>query len=342
MTSQSYRKPGFTLVELLVVIAIIGILIALLLPAVQQAREAARRMQCTNNLKQLGLALHNYHDTNNAFVALRGGNHGYQSGHVGLLPFLEQSALYNQISHPSGSFAPFGPQPWKDFDPWLVGVDMFLCPTQPAHIMDGDPTAWNGDRKRNSYMYCMGDSIDASPTNFRGMFSKYSYLRFRDCIDGTSNTVFMAERRSPVSTGDLGHVLTGNSTAASTPTNCRGEFNNATKQYFTPANTANYPGINWVDGSMSVGGFNTILPPNSPSCMTGSSGNNNGIHSAGSFHPGGCNVLFGDASVHFVPETIDSGDQSADADLGDSGARSPFGVWGALGTRAGSEVTGAF
>ncbi|MBA2116149.1 DUF1559 domain-containing protein [Bremerella alba] len=342
MTLRNRTHRGFTLVELLVVIAIIGILIALLLPAVQQAREAARRMQCTNNLKQLGLALHNYHDTSGSFVALRGGNYGYQSGHVGLLPFLEQGNLYDQISHPSGSFPTFGPQPWKDFDPWLVSVDMFLCPTQPSHIMDSDPTGWNGDRKRNSYMYCMGDSIDASPTNFRGMFAKYSYLKFRDCVDGTSNTIFMAERRLPVSAGDKGHVLTGNSSAASTPTNCRGEFNNATKQYFTPGNTANFPGINWVDGSMSVGGFNTIMPPNSPSCMTGSSGNNNGIHSAGSLHQGGCNVLFGDASVHFVPETIDSGDQSADSDLGGTGGLSPFGVWGALGTRGGSEVNESF
>ncbi|SMP79346.1 prepilin-type N-terminal cleavage/methylation domain-containing protein [Neorhodopirellula lusitana] len=339
MKSKVFARRGFTLVELLVVIAIIGILVGLLLPAVQSAREAARRMQCSNNMKQFGLALHNYHDMNRAFVALRGGNYGYQSGHVGLLPFLEETALFEEIGHTASPYPAFGPKPWDSgFEPYKKGVATFLCPSQPSHIKDGDVSGWLGDKKRNNYMYCMGDSIDASPADFRGMFSKYSYLKFRDCLDGTSNTILMAERRLPLSKADLGHVLTGNSSAASIPTNCRGEFNNATNQYFTASNTQDFVGVNWVDGSMGIGGFNTILPPNSPSCVKSSSANTFGFHTAGSLHVGGCYVLFADASVHFITDSIDSGNQSIDADLSDSPGKSPFGVWGALGSRAGSEV----
>ncbi|PQO43482.1 DUF1559 domain-containing protein [Blastopirellula marina] len=341
--SLQTNRRAFTLVELLVVIAIIGVLIALLLPAVQQAREAARRMHCTNNLKQMGLALHNYHDTNRAFVAQRGGNYGYQSGHVGLLPFLEQGALYSQISQPGGSYLPFGPRPWDTaFEPFKQGVQTFLCPSQPAHIMDADPTGWMGDKKRNSYMYCMGDSSANSTNQFRGMFTAYRYMKFRDCVDGTTNTIFMAERRQPVSDRDLGHTVRANSTAAAMPTNCRSEFNTATKQYVSSANLGNFVGINWVDGSMGTGGFNTILPPNSPSCANSTSSNTRGIYSAGSFHPGGANALFGDGSIHFITETIDAGNQSTNAYIGDSPRESPFGVWGALGTRAGGEVLDSY
>jgi type II secretory pathway pseudopilin PulG len=131
-------------VELLVVIAIIGVLVALLLPAVQQAREAARRMQCTNNLKQLGLAVHNYADTYNAFPSKIAGpaaggcqlsNGNYGSGWMRLLPFYEQAALYEIWSSPNNlngiDFPAFGPCPWEhqNYPPYFTQVSSLMCPS---------------------------------------------------------------------------------------------------------------------------------------------------------------------------------------------------------------------
>src|SRR5690606_35651696 len=126
--SMRRARSGFTLVELLVVIAIIGVLVALLLPAVQQAREAARRMQCSNNLKQMGLALHNYHDTYGSFPPRATGtthgpngdshNNGRLNGLIPLLPFLEQGAMYDRIATGDGTRAPFGPATWIGWEPW--------------------------------------------------------------------------------------------------------------------------------------------------------------------------------------------------------------------------------
>ena len=131
---------GFTLVELLVVIAIIGILIALLLPAVQAAREAARRSQCTNQLKQFGLALHNYHDTYKSFVYRKGGTTGpsndgtnnqyRRSGYISLLPFYEQGAMWDQIK--SGPPAE-GPAGWSGWTQWNDAPDMLLCPSDNGY-----------------------------------------------------------------------------------------------------------------------------------------------------------------------------------------------------------------
>ena len=149
------RWLGFTLVELLVVIAIIGILIALLLPAVQAAREAARRSQCTNNLKQITLASHNYHDTAKTFPPMRIGtfmfdlsnnytatNAGCMSGFVSLLPFIEQTGLYAQISTPqtiAGTAYPsFGPVPWNGaYTPWDVTVPAYMCPSESVKAPPG-------------------------------------------------------------------------------------------------------------------------------------------------------------------------------------------------------------
>jgi len=119
------RRQGFTLVELLVVIAIIGILVALLLPAIQAAREAARRSECTNNLKQLGLALHNYHDTHRTFPYRQGGpgsSGNRLSGMVGLLPFMEQATLFDQIE--TGDSSGYVPRPWS----WNTGGARFRMP----------------------------------------------------------------------------------------------------------------------------------------------------------------------------------------------------------------------
>ena len=179
------KRFGFTLVELLVVIAIIGILVALLLPAIQAAREAARRSECSNKIKQLGVAFHNYHDTYKALPWMRGsafwgtrntvpvGNEGTINGLVGLLPFLEVSGLYDDISNPYAGppvTNPYGPP--RDFfyyPPWCADVPAFRCPSCPLGLAYGGNAAVTG---RRNYALCLGDMIannHAPPTT--GVFS---------------------------------------------------------------------------------------------------------------------------------------------------------------------------
>lgn len=329
------RRRGFTLVELLVVIAIIGVLVALLLPAVQAAREAARRIQCSNHLKQLGLALHNYHDTNNAFPYLIGGPESScgtacpparLSGLVALLPFMEQQPLYDRIGH-APSFV------WDTgFTPWAAHVSAFLC---PSDIDTSDVTPLG----QNNYVFSIGDTVnniywDSStriwpnkiPT--RGLFGGNSFTRMADITDGTSNTVAMAEIPRPPSGNAFGRNTSSHTT---NPVNCRASFVNG--QYTTALVDRNRTlGTRWADGRAGYNAFNTVLPPNSPSC---NGQTNSGILSAGSRHPGGVNVLMADASVQFIAETIDAGNPSAGTP---ASGRSNYGVWGAMGTKDGDEV----
>lgn len=210
------RKRGFTLIELLVVIAIIAILIALLLPAIQQAREAARRTQCKNNLKQLGIALHNYHDVYKIFPYMEGGTEGIAvstannnaslSGLVSLLPMMEQSVIYNDIKEgrdrdgdPAGvTYAAGGPVPWDTaFDPYRAQVPGLLCPSD-VKITGG------GNFGRNNYRFNIGtysrnnhSSAAArgwGTNEINGLFGRQTGFGIDDCIDGTSQTLMMAER----------------------------------------------------------------------------------------------------------------------------------------------------
>lgn len=159
MIQSTRGRPGFTLVELLVVIAIIGILVALLLPAVQAAREAARRMQCSNNLKQLSLALHNYHDTYKTFVYRSGGtccssvgglqnsNRARLSGFVPLLPFYEQGPLYDRIVAGDAANPPHGPHSWSGWVVWDDAPDMLSAhqtTVTPTRLVASTamPSAW--------------------------------------------------------------------------------------------------------------------------------------------------------------------------------------------------------
>ena len=340
-------RRGFTLVELLVVIAIIGILIALLLPAVQQAREAARRIQCTNNLKQLGLALHNYHDTHGSFVPRKQGtsngsgnlsNRGRASGYIGLLPFLEQTAMYAQIYAGDATRNPQGPAAWSGWAVWNDSPDMLLCPSA---------THTGSDRTYvTNYMFSVGDTIqnNRDKTNLRGLFQKKIGVKFKDITDGTSNTMAMSERLITIyNLGSMsGEIRINNGTATgmsglqNNPGQCLAE--DAGGYYANPSAVKGRSGYRWTDGQTEKVGFTTVLPPNAPSCIQGGNKNGDGRHtvmSANSNHPGGVVTLRADGSIGFTTDTIDTGDLSL---RNVTSGRSPYGVWGALGSKAGGEA----
>lgn len=367
------RFSGFTLVELLVVIAIIGVMVGLLLPAVQAAREAARRMSCSNNMKQLGLAVHNYHDTFNRLPFREGGTRGSMgvtsgiagttlqsnqsraSGFTMLLPFIEQTALYDQISQPlvhnGVTYPPFGdtPNDASVYPPWSVDIPTFLCPSSPQNRLIA-----NGHYGLAHYAFSAGDSpyfttwVTPSTTEnarmrLRGPTGYRTYDRkFRDITDGLSNTIMLGENTSGIGGRAIrGGVLRNQGTEVlDTPSTCLLRVDPNTREYI--ANPSLNRGQRWASGSCNYSSVNTILPPNSPSCSVSTTFNAPGQYPMASFHPGGVHVGLSDASVRFVTESIDTGNLAALPPDVTGITKSPYGVWGALGSIAGGEVVGEF
>lgn len=364
---------GFTLVELLVVIAIIGILIALLLPAVQAAREAARRMQCTNNLKQISLAFHTYHDANKSFPAQRCGpsdniSWGMTGFYVALLPYIEQSALYSEITANSPPASKNGAS--EDPDecwPNCLGAPAVYQALIPGFACPSDGTSGSLSPVRNAggtnYMGCMGDATwthGESGVYNRGIFGggcgqqstgpNAVFRTMASMSDGTSNTIIMSEAVMADAAGT--RLIKGgiaNVGDSNTPGDCtRLDRDPGSRSSFaTTVNmwSAALRGTAWCDGRNFSTAFTTVLPPNSPSCNDGNahSGWEHSYYSATSNHTGGVNVGLGDGSVQFVSDTIsaDSSEDSIDAldwngSTQPSGA-SPFGVWGAMGSINGGE-----
>ncbi|NQT13921.1 MAG: DUF1559 domain-containing protein [Planctomycetes bacterium] len=362
---------GFTLVELLVVIAIIGILIALLLPAVQAAREAARRAQCSNNLKQAGLALHNYHDTYRVFCAATTGttgcawgssspglpghtacNYGWTSGWVSLLPYMEQGPLYDQFSSPftvaAGTFPAFGPYAYsgngRGYPPLQQQVPGLLCPSDGAS-QDKGPTT----QGYTNYHFSHGDRIsanfyDATP---RGPFTHLKHMSTASILDGTSNTLAVSEALVGAVGGRSNRVLGGTAAAvtgmsSTNPLVCYARIDPTNRKLLT-APVWGYRGRYWGEGHGHVGGVTTVIPPNGPSCACGeSTWCYWGIFPPNSHHPGGVNGLMCDGSVHFFSETIDTGNLGLREAEATGSLESPYGVWGAVGSMAGGESTGGF
>jgi prepilin-type N-terminal cleavage/methylation domain-containing protein/prepilin-type processing-associated H-X9-DG protein len=378
-----FRRRAFTLVELLVVIAIIGILVALLLPAVQAAREAARRMSCSNNLKQLALACHTYMDVHKVFPPGEMG--AYQPGGWGnptaspagacspivhMLPFIEQTPLADTINSPyvSQTGTPYGPGGaftfWSDYDPWRVKLSAALCPS--------DNTGWAvgaGSVARSNYCFSRGDKINRVTTanawesgwnKPRGLFQGSVYWPNADpynpnnyhangvslagLTDGTSNTIAISEM---VTYSGSMWQLKGSyceyvPSLDTSPMVCMafkgpgGELMGC-----QPATSHQNRGLGWGAGYFLHTGFNTVLPPNAPMCLASKGEWSHGLLPPQSHHPGGVQAAMADGSVHFIQENIDTGDLSLPEAEGwtvSRSRRSPYGVWGALGSIDGGEA----
>nr|WP_231739999.1 DUF1559 domain-containing protein [Thalassoglobus polymorphus] len=335
---QRSKRRGFTLIELLVVIAIIAILVALLLPAVQQAREAARRTQCKNHLKQLGLALHNYIDANrylppgaavNLSVSSTGSN-GSWGVHGRILPYLEQGSLYNGVDLTTA---------W-DFQTAISGVKVpvFACPSDPKSDVARDPGGGKVTLYPTSYGFSYGTWFVFDPATGRGgdgLFYPNAKLSFRDAVDGSTNTMLAAEVKAwtpyqrnggPSQTTVPDSIAEAEAIVAS-----GGQFKNTGH-------------TEWPDGRVHHTGVTTALPPNSKvrfstggveyeetdynswqEGLDGGAGSPSyAIITSRSYHVGMVNVLMFDGSVRALSENLDRG------------------TWRALGTRNGGEIVGEF
>ena len=402
MPCKARRLTAFTLVELLVVIAIIGMLVALLLPAVQAAREAARRMQCTNHLKQNALAVHNFESTYGRIPSFYWERnwHSIASGHNAndavdlrnysfwsvLLPFVEQQAVYDslvsiatrgsgtRVIHPDNIIFEDNPSPWSS------SIPFFLCPSDGQAGRAGQQSDRTG---RISYRGSVGDicSFTLSWAEWslgaRGAFRAYATQdnnnwrsgiwgenAFSSISDGLSNTVLLSE--SCIANGTTDRTIRSGVARLDArfermdapPSLCAelrgpGGMLRADATIFTTWNApagreTNAKGYRWGEARIGEAGgtvFSTVLPPNAPSCQGGGTGASSWLISASSYHPGGASVAFGDGSVRFVSETIDTGRISEGSGFsnGHTGhqhlytGRSTFGVWGALGSRSGGE-----
>jgi prepilin-type processing-associated H-X9-DG protein len=355
-----------------VVIAIIGVLVALLLPAVQAAREAARRSQCSNHLKQLGLALHNYHDVYLTFPPMAGGtgppqawgNHWINNGdrhstYFFILPYVEQKPLHDKITAgaPEGSMPGIvfqGPHSLEGYSAYRTKIPIYLCPSDGQ----ADRGGWSNVTAAISYAVNNGDSTvgpegahhaqgDGNPTgtwgtHTRGVFGFRVGTKIADILDGTSNTLALSENTtySPSQHGKIhGHYITmARGTIRSSPITCMAAKGQNGMLVGPLPSSHHRDGEAWMSGYPMIMGFVTILPPNAPSCAVDRGEWEEGLFSADSYHPGGVNAAMCDGSIRFVSETINTGNLSAPVPQGATwGGPSPYGVWGAMGSRAGAE-----
>jgi prepilin-type N-terminal cleavage/methylation domain-containing protein/prepilin-type processing-associated H-X9-DG protein len=349
MRLHTSHRPAFTLIELLVVIAIIAILIGLLLPAVQKVREAAARTACQNNLKQLGLAMHNYHGAYNRFPPARNPFSPppplVHSALSRLLPFVEQDNLGRLIdfSTPPLYFSGTTPPSAGNYTASVTVVKLWLCPSDSVQGQvpgdgslavrpDGTISATDHYAGTN-YVTCVGSGSAAAAwgryANSDGMFGQVPYT-VGDVADGLSNTVAFSESLlgpggdaeppagAPPLQDAARQVLTLTGGTTTDDATCAAGLANGGAYW------SNQRGAKWINGHYADANYNHHLLPNDARWDCSNASHNPGQAAVRSGHTGGVNILLGDGSVRFVTNGI-----------------SPA-TWQALATRSGGEVVGDF
>lgn len=331
------RRPrrGFTLVELLVVIAIVGILVALLLPAVQAAREAARRLQCTSNLKQLGIAMQHYHDAMRHFPAVRDTYPMAFAAHARLLPYCEQQPLFQMIDF-TGMMGANSTYKGYNAAAAQVAVPLFNCPSDVGYVPGGTGVMPGVVFGGTNYVTCTGTGVSASGVidgdyaTANGVFVLASAMglqpiRVADIMDGLSVTAAFSE-------SVYGNGLPALSTPASPlPANAAKKLaielsGNKLDQAACAAATTytGQRGDRWINGGYLSTAYNHFLPPNSIAFDCLNTANNYGLKGARSWHNSGANLTLCDGSVRFISDSID------------------LLVWQRLATRAGGEAVNGY
>jgi prepilin-type N-terminal cleavage/methylation domain-containing protein/prepilin-type processing-associated H-X9-DG protein len=352
-----HRRPrGFTLIELLVVIAIIAVLIALLLPAVQAAREAARRSQCLNNLKQLGIALHNYHDVTNK-IPWGAGPWGWNdwSGQTMLLPYMEQTSAFNALNFAAG-FADPGISKGANTTVVRLRIATFLCPSDLDRLTNTEghtnymgnagsaPNVFYGNGGGSigssgpgaGVFGFVGTNCDPSGTPCGGANGQPGFsMGFRDIIDGLSNTAAFSERVKGIGSNNNQTVDTTTPTSSTIIIPTVGQPADSTPQAGYNACINNKPtastptskldsedssGQRWYVGYAASSRYNHVMPPNTWNCSISDNTGRESEYSASSRHSGVVNIVFADGSVRAIKNSIN------------------LPTWWAIGTRANNEV----
>jgi len=375
--ARDRRRKAFTLVELLVVIAIIGVMVGLLLPAVQAARESARRMSCSNNLKQIGLAIHNYESTYRTLPPARmtpdyivsgnvqtsyttypntlpvGAWTGFRSIHTFILPFMEQTAIYDMIDFaaPTSVRMTLNGSPINvNYAAYANAAALFICPSDPN---TGRVITENNYRANFGGSTPYGGAVDTTQNHIvnatsrgNGAFTIGLSNKFSDFTDGLSNTTVFSERNKGSGRAMASALPDRRFDVITSPNRRQGlipanEIFNECLAYTPAISNFNFNSMGrWLDGSDFSNGwpfgfysatlYNHVAPPNWRGFDCGNwsaiidAPGEHGIVSARSMHPGGAQVTMGDGSTRFVTESID------------------VMTWRALGTRAGGEVVNDF
>ena len=327
------HRRAFTLIELLVVIGIIGVLIALLLPAVQKVREAGNRITCSNNLKQIALALHNYESARGYFPPAFKGDGSpiayFASWSVlaELNPYLEQTAIYNRMDLTLQTFESTIPFNITGPNQYAVqqSVKLFLCPSDKMRPVTMGTAYGVPVLGPTNYAFCNGSGTNGgSPWDADGPFIARRTMRLADLVDGSSNTAMLSES------------ILGEGTESATgapPAPLETVYAYLSGQPLSESacaraalwNVERLRGYMWASGEIRCASYNHYLPPNSPTpdCITNDVNTgytSTGFRGARSKHDGGVNLLLGDGSARFVANTIS------------------LTSWRAVATRAGNEV----